>query len=96
MFGKLLAFFFSFLAVNAAVPVLVAAAVLLFKFDLRAFLTTHPLGSALIAGGYAFLWVFAFFALQDVFLVWKPDPTVAPIGKKELTDRLMEDSTWPN
>jgi hypothetical protein len=88
MFGKLLAFFFTFLAVIAALPLIVAVAVLLFKFDLKSFMEFHPLGSALIAAGYAFLWIFAFFALQDFFIVWKPDPAIAPVGKKELIAKL--------
>jgi hypothetical protein len=88
MFGKLLAFVFSFFAVIAAIPLIVVISVFLFKFDLRSFMYLHPLRSAIIAAGYAFLWVFAFFALQDFFIVWKPDPTVAPVGKKELIDKL--------
>ncbi|MDP2854918.1 MAG: hypothetical protein Q8O28_11820 [Smithellaceae bacterium] len=88
MFGKLLAFVFSFFAVIAAVPLIVVIAVFLFKFDLRSFMNLHPLGSAIIAAGYAFIWVMAFFALQDYFIVWKPDPRVAAIGKTELIDKL--------
>ncbi len=88
MFGKLLAFFFSFFGVILAIPLIVAIAVLAFKFDLRSFMTLHPFASAIIAAGYAFLWVFAFFALQDIFIVWKPDARIAPVGKKELIDKL--------
>ncbi|KAF0159834.1 MAG: hypothetical protein FD159_332 [Syntrophaceae bacterium] len=88
MLGKLLAFVFSFFAVIAAVPLIVVIAVFLFKFDLRSFMNLHPLGSALIAAGYAFIWVMSFFALQDYFIVWKPDPRVASIGKTELIDKL--------
>lgn len=88
MFGKLLAFFFSFFGVILAVPLIVAIAVLAFKFDLRSFMTLHPLGSAVIAAGYAFVWVVAFFGLQDYFMVWKPDAHIAPVGKKELIDKL--------
>ncbi|MRR17480.1 MAG: hypothetical protein EG826_13590 [Deltaproteobacteria bacterium] len=88
MFGKLLAFFFSFFGVILAIPLIVAIAVLAFKFDLRSFMTLHPLGSAVIAAGYAFIWVVAFFGLQDYFLVWKPAAHIAPIGKKELIDKL--------
>lgn len=88
MFGKVLAFFFSFFGVILAIPLVVAIAVLVFKFDLRSFMTLHPLGSAIIGAGYAFIWVFAFFALQDFFIVWKPDPKIVPLGKKELIDKL--------
>ena len=88
MFGKLLAFFFSFFAVIAAVPCMVLIAVFLLKFDLRSFMSLHPLGTAIIAAGYAFIWVISFFALQDYFIVWKPDSKVAPIGKKQLIDKL--------
>ena len=88
MFGKLLAFFFSFFAVIAAVPCMVLIAVFLFKFDLRSLMSLHPLGAAIIAAGYAFMWVISFFALQDYFIVWKPDPKIAPIGKTQLIDKL--------
>lgn len=88
MFGKLLAFVFSFFAAIAIIPLVVTAAVLLFKFDLRSFINLHPLGTAVAMAGYAFYWIFAFFALQDFFLVWKPDPRVVPIGKKELINKL--------
>lgn len=88
MFGKLLAFFFSFFGVILAIPLIVAIAVLAFKFDLRSFMTLHPFGSAVIAAGYAFIWVVAFFGLQDYFIVWKPEARIAPIGKKELIDKL--------
>jgi hypothetical protein len=88
MFGKLLSFFFSFFAVIAAVPLIVLIAVFLFKFDLRSFMNLHPLASAIIGAAYAFIWVGAFFTLQDYFIVWKPDPKVAPIGKAELFDKL--------
>jgi hypothetical protein len=88
MFGKLLAFLFSFFAVIAVVPLIVLIAVFLFKFDLRSFMNLHPLGAAIIAAGYAFIWVMSFFALQDYFIVWKPDPKVAAIGKTELIDKL--------
>jgi len=95
MFGKLLAFLFSFFAVILAVPLIVAVAVLLFKIDLRSFMNLHPVGSAILAAGYAFIWVVAFFALQDFFIVWKPDPKVAPIGKKELIDKLEQSFKRP-
>ncbi|MEE9912738.1 MAG: hypothetical protein K4571_13575 [Deltaproteobacteria bacterium] len=88
MAGRLLAFFFSFFAVILIIPLVVAIMVLVFKFDLRSFVSLHPLGAAVIIAGYAFIWVMAFFALQDYFIVWKPDPTVVPLGKKELIDRL--------
>lgn len=88
MFGKLLAFFFSFFGVILVIPLIVAIAVLVFKFDLRSFMTLHPLGAAITAAGYAFIWVIAFFALQDFFIVWKPDARIAPVGKKELIDKL--------
>lgn len=88
MFGKLLAFVFSFFAVILAVPLMVAVAVFLFKFDLRSFMNLHPLGTALLAAGYAFLWIFSFFALQDYFLVWKPNPQASVIGKKELIEKM--------
>ena len=88
MFGKMLAFVFSFFAVILVIPLIVAMAVLVFKFNLRSFMDLHPLWSAIMLAGYAFLWVITFFALQDYFLVWKPDPTVTPIDKKELIDKL--------
>lgn len=88
MFGKILAFLFSFFAVIAAVPLIALIAVFLFKFDLRLFMDQHPLGTAIVAAGYAFIWVISFFALQDYFIVWKPDPQVAPIGKTQLLEKL--------
>jgi hypothetical protein len=88
MFGKLLAYLFSFLAVIAAGPVMVFIAVWFFKFDLRSFMEQHPLATAIIAAVYAFIWVWAYFSLQDFFLVWQPDPKAAPISKAELCDRL--------
>jgi len=88
MFGKLLAFLFSFFAVIAVVPLIALIAVFLFKFDLRSFMNLHPLGVAIIAAGYAFIWVMSFFALQDYFIVWKPDPKVASIGKTQLIEKL--------
>jgi hypothetical protein len=88
MFGKLLAFIFSFFAVIAVVPLTVLIAVFLFKFDLRSFMDLHPLGSAITAAGYAFIWVMAFFILQDYFIAWKPDAKVSSIGKTELIDKL--------
>jgi len=88
MFGKLLAFVFSFFAVIASVPLIVAVAIFLFQFDLRSFMNLHRLAAAIFAAGYAFIWIFSFFALQDFFIVWRPDPAVSPIGKKELIDKL--------
>ena len=88
MFGKLLAFFFSFLAVIAVVPLIVLSAVFFIKFDLRSFMNLHPFGAAIIAAGYAFIWVISFFSLQDFFIVWKPDPKVASISKMELIEKL--------
>lgn len=88
MFGKLLAFVFSFFAAIAVIPLIVTAAVLLFKFELRSFMELHPLGTAIAMAGYVFFWIFAFFALQDFFLVWKPDPRVVPVSKKELIVQL--------
>lgn len=88
MFGKLLAFIFSFFAVIAVVPLIVLIAVFLFKFDLRSFMQLHPLASAIMGAAYAFIWIASFFSLQDYFLVWKPDPAVHAIGKKDLVDRL--------
>jgi hypothetical protein len=88
MFGKLLAFLFSFFAVIAVVPLIVLIAVFLFKFELRSFMNLHPLVVAIIAAGYAFIWVMSFFAMQDYFIVWKPDPKVASISKTELIDKL--------
>jgi len=88
MFGKLLAFFFSFFAVIAALPLIVLIAVFLFKFDLRSFMNLHPFGAAIIAAGYAFIWVISFFALQDYFIIWKPDPKVVSISKTELIEKL--------
>jgi hypothetical protein len=88
MFGKLLAFVFSFFAVIAVVPLIVVIAVFLFKFDLRSLMNLHPLGTAIAAAGYAFIWVMSFFFLQDYFIVWKPDPGVASISKTELIDKL--------
>ena len=67
---------------------MVLIAVFLLKFDLRSFMSLHPLGTAIIAAGYAFIWVISFFALQDYFIVWKPDSKLAPIGKTQLLEKL--------
>jgi len=88
MFGKLLVFIFSFLAVIAIIPLIVLITVFFFKFDLRSFMNLHPFASAVMAAGYAFIWVAAFFALQDFFLVWKPEPNITPLGKQELINKL--------
>ncbi len=88
MFEKLLASVFSFFAVIAVVPLIVVIAVFLFKFNLASFMDSHRLATAIIAGAYGFIWVFAFFVVQDIFMVWKPDPAVPPIGKTELIDKL--------
>ena len=88
MFEKLLASVFSFFAVIAVVPLIVVIAIFLFKFDLGSFMDSHRLVTAIIAGAYGFIWVFAFFVVQDIFIVWKPDPAVLPIGKTELIDKL--------
>jgi hypothetical protein len=88
MFGKLITFFFSYFAVLAVIPLIVAIAVLIFKFDLRSFMDLHRLAMAIMMAGYAFFWVFAFFALQDYLLVWKPKPNIVPLGKQELVNKL--------
>jgi len=88
MFGKLLAYLFSFFAVIATVPLIVVIAIFLFKLDLRSFMNSHPLATSIIVSVYAFIWVIAYFGLQDYFIVWKPEPNIAPIGKSELLDKL--------
>jgi len=88
MFGKLLAYVFSFFAVIAAGPVIVLIAVFLFKFNIDSFVDQHPLETAIIMAAYVFIWIMAYFGLQDYFIVFKPAPNVPPIGKAELIDKL--------
>jgi hypothetical protein len=82
MFGKLLAFVFSFFAAIAFIPLIVTAAVLLFKLDLKSFMVLHPLDTAMTMAGYVFYGIFAFFALQDFFSSGNPIPKSLPSAKR--------------
>jgi hypothetical protein len=95
LFGKLFAFVFSFFGIILLLPLIVAVAVLVFKFDLRSFTEMHPLVVAMAIAAYAFIWVMAFFGLQQVFLVWKPDPATAPAGKEALIAKLEKSFAGP-
>ncbi len=95
LFGKLFAFVFSFFGIILLLPLIVAVAVLVFKFDLRSFTEMHPLAVAMAIAAYAFIWVMAFFGLQQVFLVWKPDPATAPVGKEALIAKLEKSFAGP-
>lgn len=90
MMTQLLQVVFSFMGIMFIGPAILVASVFFLELDVGGLLARHGTASAVVFGLYGALVTFVFFALQDHFIVFKPEKPVPPAGKAELVRRITE------
>lgn len=88
MFIPLLQVVFSFMVLMMAGPSLLVAWIVLYKGDIGTLMVQHGALFSAAFGLYGLVMAYAFFALQDHFIAFKPQPDTFPSSQTELMDAI--------